>query len=151
MRGFGLVTGGAVSALLLLGSLSLSAQGLAPADAIAQRKAGLRDMQRRMEAIKAAVDGRGDVAALAPSIAGMEAFYRDFPALFPPGSEAGDTKARPEVWSNRAVFETASRNAVGAAENLRKAAASGDAAATGSALQQMGAACGACHRNFRNR
>ncbi|UFN47169.1 cytochrome c [Roseomonas sp. OT10] len=125
--------------------------GATPAEAISQRKAGLREMQRNMEAIKAALDSRGDLAPVAQRAAAIQAFYTGFPSFFPAGSETGDTKARPEVWSDRATFERAAANAASAAGNLQAVAASGEASATATAFQQMAASCSACHRNFRAR
>lgn len=120
-------------------------------DVIAQRREGLRGMGRHMEAIKAVTDARGDTRPLVERVDAMIVFYRGLPALFPPGSDSGDTRALPTVWSDRAGFETAAANMVTALGTLRGAAASGDVAATTAAFNQTGSTCGACHRNFRGR
>jgi cytochrome c556 len=120
-------------------------------DVIAQRREGLRGMGRQMEAIKAVTDARGDTRPLVERVDTMIAFYRGLPALFPPGSDTGNTRALPTVWSDRAGFEQANANMVTALGALRAAAASGDVAATTAAFGQAGATCGACHRPYRGR
>lgn len=127
------------------------AQGGAGADPIAERKAGLKRMAGHMEAIKGIVDGGGAVAPVAERAQDMTRFFEGFPALFPPGSDQGETKARPEVWSDRAGFEKAAANMVLATRKLGEAAGSGDASAVAAAFRETGGTCGACHRGYRAR
>ncbi|MFT8245807.1 cytochrome c [Roseomonas sp. BN140053] len=140
-----------------IGMAAAQGTGTAPtppavsANPIAQRKDEMKANQRHLEAIKAVLDSRGDIASIVPRAAEMQSYFVGLPALFPPGTETGDTKALASVWSDRAGFERASATAAEAAGNLRRAAASGDAAATATAFQAMGASCGGCHRNFRGR
>jgi cytochrome c556 len=118
-------------------------------DVITQRRDGLRDMGRQMEAIKAVTDARGDTRPLVERVDAMITFYRGLPALFPPGSGTGQTRALPTIWSDRAGFEQANANMIAQLQALRAAAASGDAAATTAAFNQAGATCGTCHRPYR--
>jgi len=143
-------------ALALLGAAGLV--GLAPAslawaqgDVIAQRQAGLKRMSGHMEMIKKTLESKGDLSVVAERSQDMVSFYQGFPAMFPPGSDKGDTHARPAVWSDRADFEAASARMVEAATKLHQAAASGDAGATATAFREAGGTCGACHREFRSR
>ena len=127
------------------------AQTAPGANPVATRQEGLKRMQGHMEAIQAAVRGGGDIRGLTPRTDDMIAWFRDFPALFPAGSDQAPSKALPTVWSDRAGFESKAADAVAAAERLRVAVATGDAATVGPALQAMGGACGACHRVHRSR
>ena len=137
----------------ILAGAAIAAMGTAGAalaqDVIAQRREGLRGMGRHMEAIKAVTDSRGDTRPLAARVEEMITFYRGLPTLFPAGSNTGDTRALPAVWSDRAGFEQASANMVTQLEALRTAAASGDVTATTAAFGRTGATCAACHRPFR--
>ena len=84
-------------------------------------------------------------AAAAASIANdVEAF----PALFPAGTETGETKAGPAIWSDMAGFKAAAEAAITAANAASAAAAQGQEA-FGAAFQAVGAACGACHQKYR--
>ena len=72
----------------------------------------------------------------------------DFPALFPPGSEEGDTKAGPAIWTDMAGFTAASQKLVADATEAQAAAAEG-LAAFSPAFQAVGANCGGCHKVYR--
>lgn len=61
----------------------------------------------------------------------------------------GPTDAKPEIWQDWAKFEKAITDFEQAAENLRDAAQSGDAKATGQAMRALGKSCGGCHKPFR--
>jgi cytochrome c556 len=69
--------------------------------------------------------------------------------MFPPGSDKGDTKALPTVWSDMPGFLAASKAADAAYDKLAVAAGSGDLAAVTAAFGEAGKACGACHTKFR--
>lgn len=118
-------------------------------DVIAQRREGMKNMGRQMEAIKAVTDARGDTRPLVERIDTMLALYTGLPALFPAGSGTGDTRALPTIWSDRAGFEQWDQTMITRLGALRLAAASGDVAATTAAFGQVGAACSACHRAYR--
>ncbi len=138
-----------VSALALV---ALAGTAMAQGDVIAERRAGLKRMGGHMDAIKPVAEARGDVKALEPRIDDMIAWFRTMPARFPPGSDHGDTKALPAVWSDRAGFEAANTRLLGQLDVLKAAAASGDAAGFATAFQATGPQyCGGCHRNFRAR
>jgi cytochrome c556 len=139
-----------IAALALL-AVTAAGHALAQGHVIAERREGLRTQQATLEAVQAALRGGGDVRALVPRIEAAQAFFADYPSRFPEGSNVGDTRALPTVWTDRAGFETAWRNLLPTLATLRGAAASGDAAATGAALQATGGACINCHRGFRAR
>jgi cytochrome c556 len=122
---------------------------LAQGDAIAERRAGFKRMGEHMQAMKAVVDNRGDVRPLTGTVDDMIAWYRSVPGRFPPGSDRGDTRALPAIWSERANFETVANNMVNQLQVLRAAAASGDAGAFATAYGQTGQTCGTCHRPYR--
>jgi cytochrome c556 len=132
-------------------ALLCAGTAIAQPDPVATRKEGLRRMQTNLEAIGAVAKAGGDTRDAAPRADEMVAFFANFPTRFPPGSDGNGSKALPSVWSDRPGFERAAANATTAAEALRAAAGSGDAAATTQAVQAMGATCGACHRGYRGR
>jgi len=69
--------------------------------------------------------------------------------MFPAGSDKGETKALPTVWSDMPGFQKASANADAAYDKLAMAAGSGDVAATAAAFGDVGKACGGCHTTYR--
>ncbi len=138
----GLVVGVAVATLCLVG-------GALAQDVITQRREGMRTEGRQMEAIKTVLDARGDTRPLVERVDTIAAFYQNLQALYPAGSGTGPTRALPAIWSDPAGFEAARNTIVAALGTLRTAAASGDAAATQAAFNQVGASCASCHRAFR--
>ena len=74
-----------------------------------------------------------------------------FSGLFPKGSGTGDTGARPEIWQNQEDFSSKIQDLHSAASVLGAAAKIGDMNAASNALSDLGAACSACHRIYRER
>ncbi|MCW8087474.1 cytochrome c [Sabulicella glaciei] len=140
--------------LVMLGLAAGAALAQTPAQIVQERREGLRRVGATMEAVQQSVQGRGDPTALAPRIAEAHDFFaQGFPARFPTGTQQGtpglETRALPGIWVDSDGFHRAGQGVVTALANLRDAAASGDRAATATAFQAAGAACGNCHRPFR--
>ena len=71
---------------------------------------------------------------------------------FPAGSgpQAGvKTRAKPEIWTQPAQFKAAQDNLSAQADAFAKVVAGGDTTAIAAQAKQLGAACGACHHQFR--
>jgi cytochrome c556 len=151
MRGW-IVAAGAALALGTAGG------ALAQSDAIAERRAGLRQMGQHMEAIAAVVQGRGDQRQIAQRVDQMIPFYQRLPNLVPAasltppvaqGTGEGQTRALAAIEQNRSGFNTASTNMITALNAMKTAAEAGSV--TPDVLRQTGGTCGACHQNFRAR
>jgi cytochrome c556 len=121
----------------------------AQADVIKERQENRKQAAAAMRAIKGIVDAKGPTSGAVEQAAKLKALEPAFDKLFPAGSDKGDTKALPTVWSDKAGFETASKNAETAFDKLATAAGSGDMAALQAAFTDAGKACGACHEKFR--
>ena len=140
---------GWISAAAVAGIALTAGIAFAQGDPIAERRAGLKRMGEHMQAMKAVVDSRGPVQPLAATVDDMIAWYRTMPQRFPDGSDRGDTKALPAIWTEREKFETINGNMVYQLQSLRAVAASGDQAAFATAYAQTGQTCGTCHRPYR--
>ena len=70
---------------------------------------------------------------------------------FAPGSDKGKTRARPEIWDNKADFEEKLGNFRMEAAKLAEVAATGDRQAIAGQFRQTGGACKACHDNYKSR
>ena len=145
----------AVAAVLTVSVASLAvAQGVAmkPDDIIATRQGGMALTGGLADLMKAGVQSGADVK---PFTAGAEAMVKwgmEYTALYPDGTQMGhDTKAKPEIWSDRAGFEKADATFVAAAQKLAEAAKSGDKTAFAAAFTTTGQSCGGCHRNYKER
>ena len=123
-----------------------------PDEIIAFRRSNYKWMGDTFEDMKKAVAASADMAPFAPKAADIAVWAHRIPTVFPAGTETGhDTKALPAVWSDHAVFEQRAADLATEAAKLSTVAATGDKAAFADQYKVTGAACGACHRNFRAR
>lgn len=138
-------------AVLLLSAAAFSAQAqVKPEDHIKQRRAGFAVLGFNFANLGAMVQGKKpydqDEAA---RNADLVAALAEYPHThFVEGTEKGDTKARPELWKNRADFDEKMRTMVKEAKDL-PAAARKDLAALRKEFGEAGRACKACHDEYR--
>ncbi len=70
---------------------------------------------------------------------------------FVPVSDSGDTKAKPEIWKDKAKFDQLAKDMQAQTPKLIAAANSGDVAQLGPAVGAVGKACKACHDDFQKK
>lgn len=146
------VSAGAVLCVLAAApSQAQNAPGALPPDEVIVVRQALMALQGGVAAaMKGAVDGKEDVKPLTAGAKALVSSSKVIPALFPPGTEKGhDTKAKPEVWSDKAGFEKAATNLTTQAEKLVALADANDKAGFATQFAAVGQACGACHRPYR--
>lgn len=125
------------------------AMSMAQGNPIAARKDLFQSNRTAMAAVKAVIDANGPTAgAEAPALT-MVANAANIPGLFPAGSDKGDTKAKPAIWSNFDDFKAKAAGFGTAAENIAAAAKSGDMNKLKAAFGAAGGACKACHDDYR--
>jgi cytochrome c556 len=123
-----------------------------PQDLIVVRQAGYDLQQGVANSMKAAVASGADVKQFADAAKAIAAWGGAMPFLFPPGSETGHgTKAKPEIWTDRAGFLADSAKLTEAADKLAALADADDKAGFAAQFQTMAGTCGACHKAYRNR
>jgi cytochrome c556 len=137
---------GALAAGGIVGGATIA---LAQDDVIKARQENRKQTAAAMRAIKGIIDAKGPTAGAVEQAAKLKTLEAAFDKMFPAGSDKGDTKALPTVWSDSAGFMAASKNADAAYDKLAVAAGSGDMAALTAAFGDTGKACGACHEKFR--
>ena len=142
-----------VATVLVLG---LGAQALAvdePENVIKYRQSVMKAIGGHTGAIVAVVKGEvgyvGHVAAHARAIHEMSKLLPD---LFPKGTGQDnypETRALPELWNDLAKFEASAKDLQVQSAKLAAVAEGGDLAAIGAQLENLGKACGSCHKPFR--
>lgn len=70
---------------------------------------------------------------------------------YPAGSDKGETKARPEIWTQPDKFRQAGKNAFTAATALAEATQLGEPKEVIAAYKKLGDSCKACHDDFRKK
>lgn len=138
-----------------LGALMLSqaaqAQFAKPEDAIKYRKGALTVMGAHFGRVAAMASGRApyDAKAAADNAAIAEAMSKLPWAAFTEGSDKGDTKAKPEIWSDKARFAEAAEKMQAEMTKLNVAARVGTLDALKPAVSSVAGTCKNCHDNFR--
>jgi cytochrome c556 len=135
-----------VVAFLVAGSVA----AVAADDPIQARQAL---MKKNGGAAKIAFDMAGgkapfDAATAAAAMKTIQDDMVEFVTLFPEGSDQGDTKASPSIWTDMAGFKAAADKLVADAKTAEAAAATG-AEAFGAALGAVGGDCQGCHQTYR--
>ncbi|HEX8572993.1 MAG TPA: cytochrome c [Allosphingosinicella sp.] len=117
-----------------------------PAQLVAARQAAFHLSGAAMGNMKAAIDRGDDPKGQAYAARGVARWARALPATFAPSTAAvTPSRAKAEIWANRADFDSKAAAYAEAAEALAAAAASGDRAAFAAAHASTGATCKACH------
>ena len=138
-------------ALVLLAGMITAAVGVgAAADPIKVRQALMMSQGVHLGALGAIVKGEAPYTDLANGHAfAVLKISQALTSMFPEGSGLGDTRAKPEIWSDWAKFEQAAADLETAAAKLIEATKGGEPGAIGAALGEVGGACGGCHKPFR--
>jgi cytochrome c556 len=137
--------------VLALSALAL-ASSAAFADPIADRKALMKERGGFVGQLGPVVKGEKpfDAAAVMAALEGLKANGEKFDAdaLFPAGSDQGDTKALPKIWEDMAGFKAA-EDKYEAAVAAAIAAKPQDVDGLKQVFGPIGASCGGCHQTYR--
>ena len=129
-------------------ALTISSTLYAQSDVIKERQALMKSNSADAKAIKAAVDAK-DYAAVETKAKDIMGNAEKIPSLFPKGSTAGKTKAKPEIWEKSDQFAKNAKNLGKAASELAAAAKAGNDTEVGVKVKALGAVCSSCHKEFR--
>jgi cytochrome c556 len=120
------------------------------------RQATMKEQGKDLGAVKAYLDGKGDLAQAKTGAANLTHTTKKIPELFPPGTggpnPTGDYVAKPVIWTDWNKFLDAQKAAASKADALLVAVSGGDKAAIEAAFNDLGKnGCGACHTTFREK
>lgn len=124
-----------------------------PEDAIKYRQSALFVMGQHFGRIGAVVKGERpfnkEVVAKNAAIAEqMSSLHWE---AFSPGTDKGNTRARPEIWTDAAKFKSAAEKMEQEMHKLAAAAKGGDMTSIKAQFGETGKACKACHDDFRKK
>jgi len=153
-RAFRILQGATLAAMLpALALAAAPAAAPSPQAAIAARQAGFKKMGAAMKALKSQLDSGAPAKDVMANAARTIAFTASQQAkLFPAGSGASagvKTDALTNIWTDRATFDALMVRLAGETGKLQAVASGGDVAAIAAQTKATGAACAACHRQFR--
>ncbi|ODT33326.1 MAG: cytochrome C [Hydrogenophaga sp. SCN 70-13] len=141
--------------VLALAASALAAPAMAqfqkPEDAVKYRKASFTVLAAHFGRVGAMANGRVpfDAKVAAESAAIAETMSKLPWEAFGPGTDRGDTRAEPAVWTEQAKFKAASEKMMGEVAKLNAAAKTGNLDQIKAAFGAAGASCKACHDDFR--
>lgn len=143
----------AATAALLAVAMPASAQFAKPEDAIKYRQSAYFVMGQHFSRIGAMVNGRVPFdAKLAEDNADVVAQMAKLPfAGFAPGTDkGGNTKAKPEIWTEQAKFKDNNDKLMAESIKLAAAAKTGNLDSVKTAFAATAGTCKACHDAYRN-
>lgn len=144
-----------LAASVLGGATAIAHEGHQTDGVVGERTAAMKDMGGAMKHLGAIAKGEKPFDDVAPDAAAKIAeVAAAVPGHFPEGSGPGgdgigETRAKPEIWSDWQGFLDANAKLEAAAEEIVAAVAAQDQAALGAAMGAAGKACGGCHKPFR--
>ena len=144
-----------LAAAVLFGLASQARAVDEPESVIKYRQSVMKSIGGHMGSIVGVVKGEVSyVDHVAAHAQGINAMSKLLPGIFPEGTsqlESANTRARPEIWDDFSKFEAAAKALEVESAKMVEVAASGDLGAIGGQLQNMGKACGGCHKPFRQK
>ena len=149
-----LIVAGAVSLMCAGGAAGAQEDAMSPAEIVAARQASLMMSGVTMGAIKAALDAGAPAQSMGFSSGALIRWATALPNMFPAGTGSDTlgaaTKARPEIWTDRAGFEARAGDYAAAAARLQELIAAGDTAGAQAQFMVVRASCQSCHDTYRS-
>jgi cytochrome c556 len=141
----------ALAAAAIASAAPAMAQFQKPEDAVKYRKATFTVMAAHFSRIGAMANGRVpfDAKVAADNAALVETLSRLPWDAFGPGTDKGDTRALPAIWTEQAQFKAGADKFQAEAAKLNAAAKTGNLDAIKTAFGAVGQSCKACHDNYR--
>lgn len=141
----------AAAALAATTALPAAAQFQRPDDAVKYRKGAMFVMGQHFGRIGAMANGRVPYdAAAATANAELVATLAALPwAGFVDGTDKGDTRALPKIWTERAQFDAGAKKLQEETHKLVAAAKSNSLDQLKAAFGAVGQTCKSCHDNYR--
>ena len=139
----------AISALTL--AVPASAQFAKAEDAVKYRQSALFVMQQNFSRVAGMAAGKIPFdAKVAADSAAVAEFTSKLPwAGFGPGSDKPESKAKPEIWTNKAKFDDYATKMQTEMAKLAVATKSGNLDSIKLAVNATGGTCKSCHDDFR--
>ena len=144
MRRFGFAS------VVIAVALSFSFTAVRAGSTQEHRKAVMQGIVGHIKALGAVAKGKAkaDAGTVVHAMA-LDELSASVKFLFPKGSGGGDSRSKPEIWTEWDKFEAAAHALSAATPALVAAAKTGDAGQIGAAIGPVGKACGGCHKPFR--
>jgi cytochrome c556 len=140
-----------IAAATLATALPAAAQFAKPEDAIKYRKGAFTVMAAHFGRVAGMAQGKIPFdAKVAAQNAEVATFMSTLPfAGFGPGTDKGETRAKPEIWAEMDKFNAGAKKMQDEMAKLNVAAKSGNLDAIKAAAGEVGKTCKGCHDEYR--
>lgn len=144
-----------VASLLIISGALMATEGVViaadeHAATVKYRTTVMDSLGSHIHAIYIILEGAGDYTNHVKLHAdALHSMSEIIPSMFPFGSGSGKTRANSAIWEEEEDFALAMRNFESSTANLVEAAKSGNTAKISNSVEEVGAACGGCHRVYR--
>lgn len=136
-------------ALVLCGAIAAHAES-EPEDIIKYRQNVMKSSGANAAAATAIVQGKVEFKdRLRDHAQALVTTTKNIPALFPKGSDFGETQALDAVWEKPQDFAKRAKDAQAKAVAFEKAVAANDTKSYAAKLKDLGDSCKACHKDYR--
>ncbi len=128
----------------------INAENLPPEEVIKHRVANFRKIGKAFKGIRDQLKGNDpSLNVIQESARQIDELGSQILTWFPAGTDVGDTKAKPAVWSERGRFEEAQKKFYGEAQRMNQVAQAGDKSIVATQYKVLGRTCKGCHDAFR--
>jgi cytochrome c556 len=125
-------------------------QTLSPVQIVAARQSAFHLSAATFGSMKTAIDGQADVKTQAFGARGLARWARTLPTLFPEQTASVPSRAKPEIWANKADFDAKAAAYAAAGGRLAELADAGDKTGFATQWAAVRASCAACHDLYRS-
>ena len=148
----GRLAGFVLGAALLAGAAGSPAQEGEPTPAIVnERDDAMNGMATAMKAISQRIESGTDLAGIRDLALSVRGVAVRIPALFPVGSNKGQTNATAAIWERRPEFEDRARTLERESTKLAQIAAAQNRQEIADQFRAVGRVCASCHETFRKK
>ncbi|HLO75036.1 MAG TPA: cytochrome c [Magnetospirillum sp.] len=137
------------AALASVSTIAATAQADETNPSIVHRQGIYKVVAGHMAGLKSGLFLKGSTENLVWDAESIVAAFQHMGDAYPEGSDKGETKAKANIWTDRAKFQEAGKKSYGAAVALVEATKAGDQAKSVEAFKALGGTCKACHEEFR--
>lgn len=143
---------GVVALLCMTGAAGAQETGsISSEQAVQARRAGMFMSGAIMASMKAGIDAGASPRSQVFPAGTVARWAGAMPGLFPAGSgTVQGTKAKPEIWTNRADFDAKAAALASAAARLQQLAQADDAAGFAAQWTEVRATCQSCHDVYKS-
>ena len=120
----------------------------AQADVLKARNDNRKATMVEYRIVKKVLDDKGNPADTTAAATKLLELQKVYMTMFPAGSDKGETKALPVIWTDWAGFLEANKVTEDAMIKLIAASKGTDLAALGDAFKEMNAGCTGCHKKY---